>query len=167
HAPAPITIPVLYKTPSTAPIYTLSLHDALPISQNCDLVRSGAQALAPLPTRSRYSRNDYASLLVALSPRSVIRTAPTTGPGNAADRKSTRLNSSHLGISYAVFCLKKKRKKLLTCLPCRAHAARSRIADNAATTASNSIADSTTSPLTSSSTLPPRENHSIYLSTSL
>src|SRR5205814_10068585 len=36
-------------------------------------------------------------------------------PGNAArwvrDRKSTRLNSSHLGISYAVFCLKKKKKK--------------------------------------------------------
>src|SRR5436853_1354153 len=34
------------------------------------------------------------------------------GPGQAAeDRKSTRLNSSHLGISYAVFCLKKKRKE--------------------------------------------------------
>src|SRR5262245_65000155 len=33
------------------------------------------------------------------------------GVGPAADRKSTRLNSSHLGISYAVFCLKKKKKK--------------------------------------------------------
>src|SRR5215212_10468840 len=32
-------------------------------------------------------------------------------PGPARDRKSTRLNSSHLGISYAVFCLKKKKKK--------------------------------------------------------
>src|SRR5947199_6407009 len=32
------------------------------------------------------------------------------------DRKSTRLNSSHLGISYAVFCLKKKKKKIETCL---------------------------------------------------
>src|SRR5436853_5314768 len=31
--------------------------------------------------------------------------------GRRADRKSTRLNSSHLGISYAVFCLKKKKKK--------------------------------------------------------
>src|SRR5205814_3178808 len=31
------------------------------------------------------------------------------------DRKSTRLNSSHLGISYAVFCLKKKKKQLKTC----------------------------------------------------
>src|SRR5262245_64537943 len=32
-------------------------------------------------------------------------------PGRAQDRKSTRLNSSHLGISYAVFCLKKKKKQ--------------------------------------------------------
>src|SRR5256885_7125608 len=32
------------------------------------------------------------------------------------DRKSTRLNSSHLVISYAVFCLKKKKKQMLTCL---------------------------------------------------
>src|SRR5437899_1930111 len=32
-----------------------------------------------------------------------------TPPGTGADRKSTRLNSSHLGISYAVFCLKKKK----------------------------------------------------------
>src|SRR5262245_47547355 len=36
--------------------------------------------------------------------------AATTKPSNIADRKSTRLNSSHLGISYAVFCLKKKKK---------------------------------------------------------
>src|SRR5205814_10444266 len=39
---------------------------------------------------------------------------PTAGPGQARrDRKSTRLNSSHLGISYAVFCLKKKKKKTI------------------------------------------------------
>src|SRR5262245_17731388 len=36
------------------------------------------------------------------------------GPAPAADRKSTRLNSSHLGISYAVFCLKKKNNNKLT-----------------------------------------------------
>src|SRR5471030_3462415 len=35
----------------------------------------------------------------------------TADPGQRRDRKSTRLNSSHLGISYAVFCLKKKKKK--------------------------------------------------------
>src|SRR5215216_7621459 len=66
---------------ATTEIYTLSLHDALPIS-----------ARAP------------AAHLAALSPpgRSVA------GPGR--DRKSTRLNSSHQIISYAVFCLKKKKK---------------------------------------------------------
>src|SRR2546426_6704944 len=37
--------------------------------------------------------------------------APSRGPAREPDRKSTRLNSSHLVISYAVFCLKKKKKK--------------------------------------------------------
>src|SRR5256885_10427947 len=41
-----------------------------------------------------------------------MRASPVTGSGRCtADRKSTRLNSSHLVISYAVFCLKKKKKK--------------------------------------------------------
>src|SRR5471030_3461408 len=42
--------------------------------------------------------------------RCCSRTATTTGFFRWTDRKSTRLNSSHLGISYAVFCLKKKKK---------------------------------------------------------
>src|SRR5437899_5701826 len=41
---------------------------------------------------------------------------PMMGGRPAADRKSTRLNSSHLGISYAVFCLKKKKKRYSTIL---------------------------------------------------
>src|SRR5438045_7229548 len=40
-----------------------------------------------------------------------VRAADGIGTENPTDRKSTRLNSSHLGISYAVFCLKKKTKK--------------------------------------------------------
>src|SRR5256885_4838112 len=39
---------------------------------------------------------------------------PTTSPKNSRDRKSTRLNSSHLVISYAVFCLKKKKKSTIS-----------------------------------------------------
>src|SRR5258705_1771410 len=39
--------------------------------------------------------------------------APRRGPSAKRDRKSTRLNSSHLGISYAVFCLKKKKTQLI------------------------------------------------------
>src|SRR3989442_11286959 len=44
--------------------------------------------------------------------RMVRRLSDLLKPGGAADRKSTRLNSSHVRISYAVFCLKKKKKKI-------------------------------------------------------
>src|SRR2546430_10421993 len=75
-----------FNDTATTEIYTLSLHDALPISPSFVL------ALRDLPGRSgnlHRSRN------------SVVR-------GDCTDRKSTRLNSSHSQISYAVFCLKKK-----------------------------------------------------------
>src|SRR5436189_3114853 len=44
---------------------------------------------------------------------------PGHGPGSRPDRKSTRLNSSHRCISYAVFCLKKKKKKSIYNIPSR------------------------------------------------
>src|SRR5215204_7019989 len=68
-----------FNDTATTEIYTLSLHDALPISR-----RRSTRTAAPCPGP------------VACTPR---------------DRKSTRLNSSHTVISYAVFCLKKKNKK--------------------------------------------------------
>src|SRR5437868_15337833 len=71
-------------TPTTE-IYTLSLHDALPISLDH---RRGA---ADQRRRAGAQRQRLAAV--------------------GADRKSTRLNSSHVSISYAVFCLKKKKKK--------------------------------------------------------
>src|SRR5256885_17229059 len=74
-----------FNDTATTEIYTLSLHDALPICR--------ARA-ARAHGRSACSRR-------AAPPAS--RRAP------GADRKSTRLNSSHLVISYAVFCLKKKK----------------------------------------------------------
>src|SRR5258705_2530811 len=73
-----------FNDTATTEIYTLSLHDALPI-----------WSCAARATR-RVSR------------RSARR---ATASRSARDRKSTRLNSSHLGISYAVFCLKKKQAK--------------------------------------------------------
>src|SRR5436853_2054133 len=73
-----------FNDTATTEIYTLSLHDALPIS------RRRRQSRAHRRRRRRALRR-----LRRLS----------------RDRKSTRLNSSHLGISYAVFCLKKKNKK--------------------------------------------------------
>src|SRR5215212_6727726 len=70
-------------------IYTLSLHDALPIPRGLDM-RGAALATA-----------SFGALVYASSQA-------------VEDRKSTRLNSSHLGISYAVFCLKKKKKNKKT-----------------------------------------------------
>src|SRR6266850_2936406 len=75
-----------FNDTATTEIYTLSLHDALPIS--------GPSAMLSLTTLIGTVRE--------LTPGRKTRV-----PG---DRKSTRLNSSHLVISYAVFCLKKKKK---------------------------------------------------------
>src|SRR5256886_11573047 len=76
-----------FNDTATTEIYTLSLHDALPISR----LRMGA--------------------IIAARCRSVNLTRVSAGNNvkAAIDRKSTRLNSSHSQISYAVFCLKKKR----------------------------------------------------------
>src|SRR3989475_7769878 len=65
-------------------------------------------------TFGAFSSGTASMLLASISPRIVVTAPPSTGsvrtPFNAADRKSTRLNSSHSQISYAVFCLKKKRQ---------------------------------------------------------
>src|SRR5206468_13044189 len=87
-----------FNHPPTTEIYTLSLHDALPIWW--------VSCLGCLRRRSR-SRATLSTTGCASSSRP---TAPH--PSSASpDRKSTRLNSSHDQISYAVFCLKKKKKK--------------------------------------------------------
>src|SRR2546428_9896537 len=85
-----------FNDTATTEIYTLSLHDALPISDQ-DRQRSGQHEL-PL-------QNVRRDLLLTKWPRDVL-----PGPF-LQDRKSTRLNSSHDQISYAVFCLKKKKNR--------------------------------------------------------
>src|SRR5258705_6203415 len=72
-----------FNDTATTEIYTLSLHDALPILKN--------------RSRAAHGWNNDAVLVE-----------------HNVDRKSTRLNSSHLGISYAVFCLKNKRSTRTT-----------------------------------------------------
>src|SRR5256885_17147689 len=76
-----------FNDTATTEIYTLSLHDALPI---CALLRVFAAGRVLLAARR------------GLAVRGIVLVA-------RLDRKSTRLNSSHLVISYAVFCLKKKK----------------------------------------------------------
>src|SRR5947199_10235613 len=85
---------------ATPEIYTLSLHDALPISV--------ADGRGPdHPSRHRVLREGVSTAQVAVT---AVGVAAIVWVLWYLDRKSTRLNSSHLGISYAVFCLKKKRK---------------------------------------------------------
>src|SRR5256885_15473449 len=77
-----------FNDTATTEIYTLSLHDALPIYTCCSRWSGGTGSGASGAPQRGQKR------IVA----------------GARDRKSTRLNSSHLVISYAVFCLKKKTK---------------------------------------------------------
>src|SRR2546428_5744999 len=86
-----------FNDTATTEIYTLSLHDALPIYCTYRTISSGVTAVA-LP-------ECFLGLL----------------PGWGGDRKSTRLNSSHDQISYAVFCLKKKKKKYQQTITLRSH----------------------------------------------
>src|SRR2546422_7483888 len=83
-----------FNDTATTEIYTLSLHDALPIS---------VCPPGPIQLHRRHPADHAAR----------ARARPTSPGGEARDRKSTRLNSSHGYISYAVFCLKKKRRKIM------------------------------------------------------
>src|SRR5205085_10942349 len=96
-------------------IYTLSLHDALPIScsatlplPNCQRTSTGQRPIIP--------SNNPPDASGLPADRESMHIAPTRRAQGAAtltqDRKSTRLNSSHSQISYAVFCLKKKKSAL-------------------------------------------------------
>src|SRR5260221_14394062 len=83
---SPFSFFFFFNDTATTEIYTLSLHDALPISLRRQPRRGGFHPAGTPPRPSRAGR---------------VPARP--------DRKSTRLNSSHTVISYAVFCLKKKK----------------------------------------------------------
>src|SRR2546430_12665051 len=89
-----------FNDTATTEIYTLSLHDALPIFiigvlGGGRVVELAASLVCPFSMLSMRYENAASEKLVS-----------------HADRKSTRLNSSHSQISYAVFCLKKKKKAI-------------------------------------------------------
>src|SRR5258708_10604937 len=79
-----------FNDTATTEIYTLSLHDALPIFE---------------PTRDWFP----ISMISTFAAFADLSHGPESQWGSVRDRKSTRLNSSHQIISYAVFCLKKKK----------------------------------------------------------
>src|SRR3712207_7344901 len=94
-----------FNDTATTEIYTLSLHDALPIYQLQDAAHVVGRSLAQfLQLLVDHHRADAVVHVDLQQERSVHRERNDV----AADRKSTRLNSSHANISYAVFCLKKK-----------------------------------------------------------
>src|SRR2546422_11408715 len=98
----PIVSPFFFfNDTATTEIYTLSLHDALPI-WNC-MTAEGRGISRVLPPLTRTLRRPQ------VPSRCWTRNVATDS--RRIDRKSTRLNSSHGYISYAVFCLKKKKKK--------------------------------------------------------
>src|SRR2546430_12530919 len=86
-----------FNDTATTEIYTLSLHDALPILDGNAQQRAGRAALA--------QQGDQ----VVLARDTVQHARVPEHRHGGQDRKSTRLNSSHSQISYAVFCLKKKK----------------------------------------------------------
>src|SRR5689334_23980159 len=85
----------LFNDTATTKIYTLSLHDALPISRQA-LIASAGHRQERVSVHARENGGDGEA-----------------GRIEGEDRKSTRLNSSHSSISYAVFCLKKKRSIII------------------------------------------------------
>src|SRR5258708_8936350 len=92
--------------PATTEIYTLSLHDALPISADPVHACDGERAAHAASDRAAVDQQVLHSRPQAGKIRSGVR--------STLDRKSTRLNSSHQIISYAVFCLKKKKQDSTT-----------------------------------------------------
>src|SRR5690606_40708940 len=104
----------LYDT-ATIDIYTLSLHDALPIwttmGDTAQQIIDLAEDAIATKGYSAFSFREIAALM-GIKSASIHYHFPTKPHlGLAVDRKSTRLNSSHVKISYAVFCLKKKKRK--------------------------------------------------------
>src|SRR2546428_9416701 len=91
-----------FNDTATTEIYTLSLHDALPIS-----------LAAPGPETTHYGGNTSCVEVRGTNGTILVLDAGTGIRRLGADRKSTRLNSSHDQISYAVFCLKKKKNRII------------------------------------------------------
>src|SRR5438067_9603258 len=100
----PLSFCFFFNDTATTEIYTLSLHDALPIFAG----------IAGAALRGAQGRGiDIAAIarLPSLGEDLAVHGAEPDKRAERTDRKSTRLNSSHVSISYAVFCLKKKNKQ--------------------------------------------------------
>src|SRR5688572_33491791 len=96
--------PFFFTATATTEIYTLSLHDALPIFQ------TGDKVIYPNHGLGIVERIEEKTILGTTCGFFHLRIVSNDTTVLVPDRKSTRLNSSHSQISYAVFCLKKKKQ---------------------------------------------------------
>src|SRR3712207_7555762 len=103
-----MTFCFFFNDTATTEIYTLSLHDALPIFMLRTQSTRTAPATAPEPPASRTVEGDGWTSPAPELTAALPAVRPDEPDAGTRDRKSTRLNSSHANISYAVFCLKKK-----------------------------------------------------------
>src|SRR5437762_6117915 len=99
----------------TGELWPLSLHDALPIYEGWLEIVTGVAGRGVVVRDDYVRRGHVAGVGDGIGVRHALARQDATGVGllDNVDRKSTRLNSSHRCISYAVFCLKKKRSTLL------------------------------------------------------
>src|SRR2546430_17055706 len=102
HPPRLNSFFFFFNDTATTEIYTLSLHDALPICANDEGV--GIEQVQP---------GEHGESLDERAEREPMPPLAQHRPAEPRDRKSTRLNSSHSQISYAVFCLKKKKNEVM------------------------------------------------------
>src|SRR3712207_8750321 len=101
---------LFFNDTAATKIYTRALHDALPIS-----TEEGFDATTgSIHPEAIELRRDLLEHHFCLQPRKRRRHATVWTESEGQDRKSTRLNSSHANISYAVFCLKNKREHVGT-----------------------------------------------------
>src|SRR5438105_7266790 len=100
---------LFFSTPPRTLPSTLSLHDALPILVVAD---------AGFDSEDNHRTGRLDMGVRTIIPPEIGRPTDKPPPTRFRDRKSTRLNSSHEWISYAVFCLKKKRERKPTILAC-------------------------------------------------
>src|SRR5690606_41938620 len=108
----PSVLYFLCNHPSTTQLYTLSLHDALPIFY-FTLLLKGLYSFAQ-ESYITYQPIEGGFAIVDKNTAAPIIFSNADYPGvQKVDRKSTRLNSSHVKISYAVFCLKQKKENQL------------------------------------------------------
>src|SRR5207249_12230910 len=96
----------LFTPPAPTEFYTLSLHDALPILGDDEIGAAVGRTV-----RNHRRRRELRPAAGQADRQFEVISHENREIGLRQDRKSTRLNSSHVSISYAVFCLKKKKKK--------------------------------------------------------